>query len=63
MTMFALTFLAYNFKFLWAPLVDNVLHPAARPLRPAPLVDVGGPACWSWPPSPSSGASIQQEAP
>ena len=23
-TMFALTFLAYNFKFLWAPLVDNV---------------------------------------
>ncbi|MDH3321161.1 MAG: MFS transporter, partial [Betaproteobacteria bacterium] len=23
-TAFALTFLAYNFKFLWAPLVDNV---------------------------------------
>ena len=26
-TMFALTFLAYNFKFLWAPLVDNVRMP------------------------------------
>jgi PAT family beta-lactamase induction signal transducer AmpG len=26
-TMFALTFLAYNFKFLWAPLVDNVRIP------------------------------------
>jgi PAT family beta-lactamase induction signal transducer AmpG len=26
-TMFALTFLAYNFKFLWAPLVDNVRFP------------------------------------
>jgi PAT family beta-lactamase induction signal transducer AmpG len=26
-TMFALTFLAYNFKFLWAPLVDNVRLP------------------------------------
>ena len=25
--MFALTFLAYNFKFLWAPLVDNVRIP------------------------------------
>ena len=26
-TMFALTFLAYNFKFVWAPLVDNVRLP------------------------------------
>ena len=26
-TMFALTFLAYNFKFLWAPIVDNVRIP------------------------------------
>ena len=26
-TAFALTFLAYNFKFLWAPLVDNVKLP------------------------------------
>ena len=26
-TMFALTFLAYNFKFLWAPLVDNARIP------------------------------------
>ena len=26
-TLFALTFLAYNFKFLWAPLVDNVRIP------------------------------------
>ena len=27
-TAFALTFLAYNFKFLWAPIVDNVKLPA-----------------------------------
>ena len=27
MTAFALTFLAYNFKFLWAPLVDHVRLP------------------------------------
>src|ERR671912_2592313 len=26
-TMFALTFLMYNFKFLWAPLVDSVRIP------------------------------------
>src|SRR5215831_18303012 len=26
-TAFALTFLAYNFKFLWAPLVDNLRLP------------------------------------
>src|SRR2546423_15107164 len=26
-TAFALTFLAYNFKFLWAPMVDNVRLP------------------------------------
>src|SRR6187551_4031126 len=26
-TMFALTFLAYNFKFLWAPLVDTARIP------------------------------------
>ena len=26
-TAFALTFLAYNFKFLWAPLVDHVRLP------------------------------------
>src|SRR5215207_709795 len=26
-TMFALTFLAYNFKFLWAPLVDTTRIP------------------------------------
>lgn len=27
-TAFALTFLAYNFKFLWAPIVDNIKLPA-----------------------------------
>ena len=27
-TAFALTFLAYNFKFLWAPIVDNMKLPA-----------------------------------
>ena len=26
-TAFALTFLAYNFKFLWAPFVDNIQLP------------------------------------
>src|SRR5438128_9006240 len=26
-TAFALTFLAYNFKFLWAPIIDNVRVP------------------------------------
>ena len=26
-TLFALAFLTYNFKFLWAPLVDNVRIP------------------------------------
>src|SRR5262245_64544064 len=26
-TMFALAFLPYNFKFLWAPIVDNVRIP------------------------------------
>src|SRR5947207_13652594 len=26
-TAFALTFLAYNFRFLWAPIVDNVRLP------------------------------------
>src|SRR6266436_7673941 len=26
-TAFALTFLAYNFKFLWAPIVDNLRLP------------------------------------
>src|SRR3954449_12493349 len=26
-TAFALTFLAYNFKFLWAPMVDNLRLP------------------------------------
>src|SRR5918911_208898 len=26
-TAFALTFLAYNFKFLWAPLIDHVRLP------------------------------------
>src|SRR5215208_5168560 len=26
-TAFALTFLAYNFKFLWAPMVDNIRLP------------------------------------
>jgi MFS transporter, PAT family, beta-lactamase induction signal transducer AmpG len=29
-TMFALTFLAYNFKFLWAPLVDTIRIPVLR---------------------------------
>ena len=30
-TAFALTFLAYNFKFLWAPVVDNVRLPVIGP--------------------------------
>src|SRR5687768_18352002 len=30
-TAFALTFLAYNFKFLWAPIVDNVRLPLLGP--------------------------------
>ena len=34
-TAFALTFLAYNLKFLWAPIVDNVRLPLHRPLRAA----------------------------
>ena len=29
-TAFALTFLAYNFKFLWAPFVDNFKLPFIR---------------------------------
>jgi len=32
-TAFALTFLAYNFKFLWAPLVDNVRLPVLGRVR------------------------------
>ncbi len=31
-TAFALTFLAYNFKFLWAPLVDNIRLPLLKGL-------------------------------
>ena len=31
-TAFALTFLAYNFKFLWAPIVDNVRLPVLHRL-------------------------------
>jgi PAT family beta-lactamase induction signal transducer AmpG len=39
-TMFTLTFLAYNFKFLWAPLVDNVRIPL--------LGRVGQRRSWLW---------------
>jgi PAT family beta-lactamase induction signal transducer AmpG len=39
-TMFALTFLAYNFKFLWAPLVDTVRIPL--------LGRVGQRRSWLW---------------
>ena len=39
-TAFALTFLAYNFKFLWAPLVDTVRIAGAGPLRAAAVVAV-----------------------
>ena len=39
-TAFALTFLAYNFKFLWAPIVDNVR---------LPLIGRFGQRCsWLW---------------
>lgn len=39
-TAFALTFLAYNFKFLWAPIVDNV---------PLPLIGrFGQRRSWLW---------------
>ena len=34
-TAFALTFLAYNFKFLWAPMVDNVRLPLIGRLFPS----------------------------
>lgn len=39
-TMFTLTFLAYNFKFLWAPLIDNVRIPL--------LGRVGQRRSWLW---------------
>src|SRR3970282_393810 len=39
-TMFALTFLAYHFKFLWAPLVDPVRIPV--------LGRVGQRRSWLW---------------
>ena len=47
-TAFALTFLAYNFKWLWAPLVDTVRIPDS----PASGNDdrgSGSPGPWSWP--------------
>ena len=34
-TAFALTILAYNLKFLWAPIVDNAAAAAARQVRAA----------------------------
>ena len=37
-TAFALAFLVYNLKFLWAWIVDGVRIPAARPARPARLL-------------------------
>src|SRR2546430_12491340 len=44
-TAFALTFLAYNFKFLWAPIVDNVRLPLIGRIgqRRSWLWLVGGP--------------------
>src|SRR5690348_1884931 len=39
-TAFALTFLAYNFKFLWAPLVDTVRLPG--------LARFGQRRSWLW---------------
>src|SRR3989442_13499608 len=39
-TAFALTFLAYNFKFLWAPIVDNVRLPL--------IGSVGQRRSWLW---------------
>ncbi len=39
-TAFALTFLAYNFKFLWAPLIDNVHLPG--------LARFGQRRSWLW---------------
>ena len=38
-TAFTLVFLAYNFKFLWAWIIDGVRIPDPRPARPARLVD------------------------
>src|SRR3979411_3519428 len=40
-TAFALTFLAYNFKFLWAPIVDNVRLPV--------IGRFGQRRSWLWP--------------
>mgnify|MGYP000247336447 CR=1 FL=1 len=39
-TAFALTFLAYNFKFLWAPIVDNIRLPV--------IGEVGQRRSWLW---------------
>lgn len=39
-TAFALTFLSYNFKFLWAPMVDNIRLPV--------IADVGQRRSWLW---------------
>lgn len=39
-TAFALTFLSYNFKFLWAPVVDNIRLPL--------IGDVGQRRSWLW---------------
>jgi PAT family beta-lactamase induction signal transducer AmpG len=61
-TAFALTFLAYNFKFLWAPIVDNVRLPVIHRF--------GQRRSWLWvigilvmAPSSSSAASIQRRYP
>ena len=44
-TAFALTFLAYNFKFLWAPLVDTVRLPCSAASASAAR-GCGWSACW-----------------
>ena len=44
-TAFALTFLAYNFKFLWAPLVDNVRLPCSA-ASASGAAGSGWSACW-----------------
>jgi PAT family beta-lactamase induction signal transducer AmpG len=44
-TPFALTFLAYNFKFLWAPVVDNVRLPSSGRFGQG-AAGCGWSACW-----------------
>ena len=41
-TAFALTFLAYNFKFLWAPLVDPGIVDRPQTRASAPTADLPG---------------------